>query len=239
MNNEYLKGLLDAKISRLLTEADYLAYANLSNMEKLNFFINNNLVSTAIVSNFEALSRLALNDLKAEVMSYLPGDNLYLIALFPHDYHKKERGAKADHLNKVYAMAQVRDPWLTRYLDVDYAFKNIINILRASHFTPKEPFSDFYLEQNLVSEDVMRGLYSGERQSVINFIKSEFGIEIDPDATNTSIEAKLDDYLMQKISDFATEGDLNPTLIYYIKMKQYEILRLRELYYTRRNKHHG
>lgn len=239
MNNEYLKGLLDAKISRLLTEADYLSFAGLSNMEKLNFFINNQLVSTAIVTNFEALCQHALSDLKSEVLSYFPDNNLYVLAFFAGTYYKKEHGAKASHLNQVYALAKARDPWLTRYLDFDHAFQNIVNILRAGQLPSKAPLADFYLAQGLMSEEVTLSLYQGERGTVLNFLKTEFGIDIDIHASNTMIEAKLDDYLHQKLSEFAIESDLSPTLIYYIKMKQHELYRLRDLYYAKRIKRHG
>ena len=101
MKSEFNKGVLDAKLSRLLSENDFATFKSLSDLERLTFFINHELVTTNIITNFEALCLHARNDLKAEVLRYVPADSLYVQYFFASDYAKKSIGAKASYLNAI------------------------------------------------------------------------------------------------------------------------------------------
>lgn len=234
MTNEFLKGVLDAKLSALLTESDYAAFAALGASDRLSFFINNNLVSTNIVTNFEALSNYVLSDLKNEISTYLPNDTLYVPYFFSKSYVKKEAGARAAYLNKYYDRAlKKNDSWLLKYIDLTHSVQNVLTVLRAKKRgdDPKSILT-LYLNQRVMSDEVFAALVSGDRANLLNYVKSVFNVDLEVGATNEAIETILDHYVHDKISEFATEGELIPTLIYYIKMKEYELFRLRELYYA-------
>lgn len=235
MNNEFLKGVLDAKLSRLLSGSDYNTFASLSSSEQLSFFINHNLVSTNIVSNFEALTKYAHNDLKTEINGYMEDDTLYVRYFFSEDYAPKTKGAKIAYLNAIYAEAEKRhDSWLLMMMDTRHALLNVMHILRGKIRGDDEAsLKDHYLSQKLISVETFATLLSSDRPGIFNFLKSDFNLDIDPDATNVEVEAILDAYLLERVRAFAIESELLPTLIYYIVMKKHEILRLRELYYGR------
>jgi hypothetical protein len=241
MNNEFIKGVLDAKISGLLTESDYLTFSGLSGQEQLNFFINNGLVSTSIVTNFEALCKHALNDLKMEVASYLEKDTFYINYFFAKDYISRDKNALHRFYINTYHEAENRqDEWLLGYLDLKFSLLNVLSIVRAkSRGDQIETIKDLYLPQSIMSEEVYISLINNDRSTLVSYVKNTFNIDLYDTDNNRVIEEKLDAYLFIKVKDLAIEGDLLPTLIYYIKMKKYEITRLRDIYYTGRNKAHG
>lgn len=238
MNSEYLKGVLDAKISGLLTESDYLTFANLSNYEQLNFFINSNLVSTNIVTNFEALCKHALNDLKVEMTHYLKPDTLYIDYFFAKDVVAKESGVLGKHYTEMYLKAKARhDKWLVYYLDYKFATFNVLNIIRAKKRGDElSAINDIYLPTKVMSYEVFTSLVSGDHANLISYIKTTLNIDVTEKDDVTIIEQKLDKYLYLRVRDLAVETDVLATAVYYIKMKKYEITRLREIYYTRRIK---
>ena len=241
MNNEFIKGVLDAKLSNLLNENDFLTFAGLSNAEKLNFFINNGLVSTSIVTNFEALCKNALNDLKKEIQSYLESDTLYVNYFFAKDYISRDIEALHLFYEDIYLKAKERDDtWLLFYLDLKFSLLNVLSITRAKkRGDDTSSIRNLYLWQSIMSEEVYISLINSDRSTLVSYVKNTFNIDLYDTDNNRVIEEKLDAYLFIKVKDLAIEGDLLPTLIYYIKMKKYEITRLRDIYYTGRNKAHG
>ncbi len=231
MNNEFLKGVLDAKLSRLLTESDYETFFALPNTEQLAFFLNNNLVTTNIVTNFEALCQHAQNDLKDEIINYLGKDHIYVKYFFSQ---KRQKDVSADYLNKLYeSVAKQNDEWLRAYLDLEHSVLNVMLLLRGS--TQKDVIKDMYLVQQIMSAETYHALLNSDRGTIFSYIKNTFNVDLESDATNREVEAKLDEYKLSKLKDLAVEGELAPTIIYYIKMKEYEIFRLRMIYHTKRN----
>ena len=241
MNSEYLKGVLDAKISNLLTESDYLTFANLSNAEQLSFFINNNLVSTSIVTNFEALCKHALNGLKTEMTAYLKPDTLYIDYFFAKDVIAKEPGLLAKHYEEMYFKAKARhDKWLVYYLDHKFGALNVLNIMRAKKRGDSlSAINEQYLPSKVMSKEIFLSLVNGDHANLISYAKATFNADVTEKDSLTAVEEKLDRYLYLKVKDLAIEPDALATSVYYIKMKKYEITRLRNIYYTRRNKAHG
>lgn len=239
MSNEYNIGVISAKLSNLLTETDFSAFSVLNEDEKLTFFINHNLVSTNIVTNFEAMCAYALDDLKAEVSEYLPANHLYLNYFFARDYLEEEKRSTVEFFNESYDSARKKNhEWLTRYLELNHALLNLMTILRGKNLAKSpEELKSYYLRQTFINEDAFSNLISGERSAVFAFIKTVFNLEVPPSASNLEVEALLDQYKLGKLKEFAFDLEFEPTLIYYIKMKEYEILRLRAIYYTKEARH--
>ena len=237
MNNIYLKGVLDAKISNLLTENDFATFAALSKTDQLNFFINNELVSTSIVTNFEALCKIALNDLKNEVKEYTKNDPLYVNYFFASDTVKKEKGALRDFYNKTYVEALKRkDDALVKYLDYTHALLNILTLVRGKKRgdTTLDLLAN-YLEQSVLSEETFTALVNGDTHTIYAYLKNNFNIDASESDSVLALEEKLDEYLFNKLKVLAMDSDFKPTLIYYIRRKQLQIERLRNIVYTKRN----
>lgn len=237
MNNVYLKGVLDAKISNLLTESDFATFANLSGMDRLNFFINNELVSTSIVTNFEALCKFALSDLKEEVSLYTKNDPLYVNYFFAHDVIKKDQGALRDFYNETYEKAlQRKEEALVNYLDYTHALLNILTLVRGKKRgdTTASLLAN-YLKQGVLSEETFSALVNGDTHTIYAYLKNNFNIDASESESTVELEEKLDEYLFNKLKILAMDSDFKPTLIYYIKRKQLQIERLRNIVYTKRN----
>lgn len=241
MNKEYLKGVLDARISALLSESDFSTFASLSAGEKLSFFINNGLVSTNIVTNFEALSKHFLDDLKREIQSYLEKDTLYVDYFFAKEMVSRNVGALYTHYEEVYARVIARnDKYLRYYLDYKFSLLNIINILRAKkRGDDQAKIYELYLTNSLMNKEAYISLVNSDFSTLITYVKNTFNIDLYERLSNAEIEAKFDDYLYLKVKDLAVETDVYATLVYYIKMKKYELTRLRNINYTGRNNIHG
>lgn len=235
MNNGFNKGVLDAKISRLLSENDFATFKNLTNGEKLAFFINHNLVTTNIVTNFEALCAHARTDLKTEVANYVKGDSLYLQYFFSDDYIKNEVGAKKLYLNKMYEKAQkCNEVWLLYFMDYNHALLNVLNVLRGKkRGDTSDALLENYLAQALISEENYTMLTLSDEEGIFTFVKALFNLDLEKGMTLVDIEKMFDAYLVSKISELAIESDLAPTLIYYIMRKDEQILRLRSIYYNK------
>lgn len=235
MSKEFNKGVIDAKLSELLTESDFTAFNSLNEAEKLNFFINHDLVKTNLVSNFEAMCAYALSDLKAEITDFLGAKHYYIDYFFTPPVSKEVACSTVERFNKTYELAQKNnDEWFTLYLDLKHAVFNLLTILRGTSLgKAKEEIEKYYLTQSFISEEVFNALILGERSGVLNYIKNIFNLDLDVNADNCAIEERLDQYLLAKLKEFAYETDLEPTIIYYIKMKEYEVLRLRSIYYTK------
>ncbi len=239
MSKEFIKGVLDAKLSELLTESDFTAFSNLNDADKLTFFINHNLVSTNIVSNFEAMCAYVLSDLKGEISEFIGSSHYYLEYFFGQSSAKEDTYATALRYNKIYTLALAKnDEWFVRYLDLEHAILNLLTILRATTLgKASAEIKSYYLVQSLISEEVYASLINNERSSVLAYIKTIFNLDIEGRATNREIEDQLDEYLNQKLKEFAYETELEPTIIYYIKMKIDEVIKLRAIYYTKEALH--
>lgn len=235
MSKEFNKGVIDAKLSELLTESDFTAFMSLNEADKLNFFVNHNLVKTNLVSNFEAMCAYALSDLKAEISEFIGAKHYYVDYFFTRETSKVEFRASAERFNNTYELAlKNNDEWFTLYLDLNHAILNLLTILRGNSLGKrKEDIANYFLVQSFMSEEVFTALTNGERSSVLSYIKTIFNLDIEASATNRVIEEKLDQYLLSKLKEFAYETELEPTIIYYIKMKEHEILKLRAIYYTK------
>lgn len=234
MNNEFIKGVIDAKLSSLLTESDYNSFALLSEEEKLTFFINHNLVTTSLVTSFEAMCAYVKSDLYAEISEYLGENHLYLRYFFPNN-NLEEDVTTASKLNQIYDKAQGKnDEWFIVYLNLKHSVLNLLTLLRgASLKMSKEEINSYYLKQNNISEEMFASLITSERSAVLSYIKSLFNLDLETSLTNSQIETKLDAYLHEKIKEFAYEPSLLPTVLYYMSMKEYEVRRLRAIYYTK------
>lgn len=238
MNNAFNKGVLDAKLSRLLSENDFATFKSLSDSDRLTFFINHDLVTTNITTNFEALCLHARLDLKAEVLTYVKSDSLTVQYFFARDYVKNESGATAKYLNDLYQKAlKAHEMWLVSFMDYTHAAQNILTLLRGKRRGDSDAsILAQYLHQSLISEEVFTSLLIGDAQNVYASVKALFNVDIDPSDTLVAIETKLDEYVMLKTKELAIESELAPTLIYYIKMKEHEILRLRQIQYGERSR---
>ncbi len=239
MSNEYTKGVLDAKLAELLTDSDFNVFNNLNEADKLTFFINHNLVKTPLVSNFEAMCSYVLSDLKAEISEYLGAKHLYLNYFFSHNEGKDKSSTTVEQFNEIYELALVKnDQWFVLFLDLNHAILNLLTILRGKSLgKSSEEINGYYLRQNFISDEVFSSLINGERSSVLAHIKTIFNFDVEANITNQEVEEILDRYLHEKLKEFAYETDLEPTLIYYIKMKQYEVFKLRSIYYTKEETH--
>ncbi|OQC50059.1 MAG: hypothetical protein BWX57_00504 [Tenericutes bacterium ADurb.Bin024] len=237
----YLKGVLDAKIAKLLNESDFSSFASLKDEEQLNFFINNELVSTSIVTNFEALCKHALSDLKDEVALYTNEDSLYVNYFFATSVIKKEKGALRDLYNLTYQKAlTLADDSFVNYLDYAHALLNVLTLVRGKkRGDNSEALLANYLEQSLIGKDAFTSLVTSDIPAIYNYLKVAFNIDVSEKDTPIELEAKIDKFLFHKLKDFATESEFIPTLIYYVRMKQLQIERLRNIRYTKRNVDNG
>lgn len=238
MNNVYYKGVLDAKISKLLTESDFNTFAALPSRDaQLSFLINNELVSTNIVTNLEALCKIAAEDLKEEVSEYTNNDSLYVNYFFVSDDLKKEKGAVRTLYNNTYAEAEQRNEVaLLSYLDDTHALLTLLALLRGKKRGDEQAeLLNLYLSQSVLSEEVFNVLVNSEKEATYSYLKNKFNIESNEKESLSALEAKMDEYMFNKLQVLAMESDLAPTLIYYIRRKQLQIERLRKIAYTKRN----
>ncbi|MGI6735343.1 MAG: hypothetical protein ACOX3C_04070 [Bacilli bacterium] len=233
----YLKGVLDAKISKLLNESDFSTFAALKEQEQLNFFVNNELVSTSIVTNFEALCKHALADLRDEINAYTEGNPIYVNYFFARDLVKKEKESLKDLYNKTYQKAvKSGDLTFVNYLDYAHGLLNILMIIRGKNRgDTSEALLSNYLEQSLIGKEQFITLVNSDISSIYNFVKATFNIDVVEKDTPSNLETKIDKFLFHKLEELATESDYIPTLIYYVRMKQLQIERLRNIRYTKRN----
>lgn len=235
MSNEYNLGVINAKIASLLTESDFSAFSALSAEDKLTFFINHNLVKTNLITNFESMCDMVLSDLKVEISGYLDKNDLYLNYFFARDYVKETNSSPVAHFNTTYEKAKKsNDRWFLTYLDLNHTIYNVMSLLRGAFLMKSaEEIRSYYLEQNILPLDTFITLIKSERSAVLSFIKTSFNLELPVNATNRQIEAELEKFLFAKLREFAYETDFTPTLIYYFKRKEHEVLKLREIYYLK------
>jgi hypothetical protein len=90
-----------------------------------------------------------------------------------------------------------------------------------------------------MNKEAYISLVNSDFSTLITYVKNTFNIDLYEHLSNAEIETKFDDYLYLKVKDLAVETDVYATLVYYIKMKKYELTRLRNINYTGRNNIHG
>ncbi|HZJ89727.1 MAG TPA: hypothetical protein VFD05_03505 [Bacilli bacterium] len=235
MNKEYLKGVLDAKLSALLTENDYNVFASFDEQKQIDFFLNLNLVQTKLVNDFEALAKIARKELSMEIEKYVTKNNLIYLYFFGEVERKKDVYKTARHRNELYQKISATGyPSLADFVNKNHYIRNLVMIYRSkSQNIAKEHVEKSLLAQNIVSSEQMASLCGTTKETIVQYVNSELSLNLANDVSSVQFEEELENYLRKQIKDYAFSPDVEATLIYYINEKLYEIYTLRKIYYTK------
>lgn len=143
----------------------------------------------------------------------------------------------AKFINETYEKAlQRKEEALVNYLDYTHALLNILTLVRGKKRgdTTASLLAN-YLKQGVLSEETFSALVNGDTHTIYAYLKNNFNIDASESESTVELEEKLDEYLFNKLKILAMDSDFKPTLIYYIKRKQLQIERLRNIVYTKRN----
>ncbi len=235
MNNEYLKGVLDAKLSALLTSGDYDVFASFPEHKQIDFFLNLNLVQTKIVSDFETLAKMAIRELSAEIATYIDKDNLLYTYFFGANTSEDDFYKTTAHLNNLYEqIKKSAQEHLFEFVNKKHLVQNVIIMYRAKKQNiANEHIVNSLLKQNVYSEDLIKELALGSIDNVVEFVRGDLNIALENNVSSVLFEEVLENYLRDEIRNYAISPDVNATLIYYINEKLNEIYTLRKLFYTK------
>lgn len=235
MNNEYLKGTLDAKLSKLLQESDYNVFASFDEEKQIEYLLNLNVTNKLTTHDFEAVCKEANTELANEIKSYIGIENPIFKYFFTSDSEVYERFQKTKYLNSLYEqVSETSYPSLSKFMNVQHLLINLLVMYRLKALNePKEMFQDYMLSQNLISAETLLNLYPQNVGNINAFIKQELQLEFTHETSLNEIENSFDEYLLAALQEFSYSPDLEATIIYYIFMKKQEIHRLRKIYYTK------
>ena len=235
MNNEYLKGVLDAKLSALLTENDYNVFASFDEQRQIEFFLNLNLVETKLINDFESLAKIAKKELSDEIEKYVSKNNLVYLYFFSEPAITDDVHKTASYRNMLYKkISETNEPHLFDFVNKNHFIRNLIIIYRAkSQNIVSEHVQKSLLQQNIASEEQMTSLCHGTKETVIQYVNSILSLNLTNDLSSVTFEEQLENYFRHEIKDYAFSPDVIATLIYYINEKLHEIYTLRKIYYTK------
>lgn len=235
MNNEYLKGVLDAKLSALLTENDYTVFASFDEQKQIEFFLNLNLVQTKLVDDFETLAKYAKKELSEEIEKYVTNESLIYLYFFQEASDEKDIYKTTNYRNDLYQKIKIdSEEHLFHYVNLNHYVRNLVMIYRAKKQNIKRDHVEkSLLTQNIISLELMESLCNSPEESLIQYVNSELSLNIANEVSSIVFENALEKYLRNEIKDYAFSPDVIATLIYYISEKLYEIYNLRKIYYTK------
>lgn len=234
MNNEYLKGMLDAKLSKLLQESDYNVFASFDEEKQVEYLVNLNITNKLTAQDFEAVCLQANAALAHEVSDYVGANHPIFKYFFSSSLQTYEQFQKARQLNDIYdGISETLFPYLFKFMNIKQLLTNLLTIYRLKALKqPRETFKQYLLKQAIVNEEILLNLFNQDIEIINTFVKQEVGIEIKDNATLSELEALFDHYLYEAIQEYAYAPSLEATLVYYVFMKKQEIYRLRKIHYT-------
>ena len=221
MNNQYLLGLLSAKIANLFTSNDYDVIKELP-LDKVINYLSSVGINDSILADDQDIIFNLNNSLAKEVQSYISVDHPIYCYFFGQE--KKD----VVYINKLSSKLFKIDSIFSKY----HGIKNIILALRLSKLN--RDFEDVrlnLLSQNEYSIDLLEQYFHLGFVNLINFTKELYNLNLNENDEMTNIEHQLETYFYNLVSSCAYSDQYEVILIYYIFMRQKQIYNISSVIY--------
>ncbi|MFA5560941.1 MAG: hypothetical protein WC964_04115 [Acholeplasmataceae bacterium] len=227
MNREFLFGVLNAKLTELLTDNEYQMLKNLSRGQFLEYLFNANVVPNKL-SDFETASFEVLDALEKEVFEYVGPDHWIYRYFF----------AKADnlveHYNKVYESLLKNEELIENavFISKFHLIKNISLMYRFNDQNISvEKLQANLLLQKEISDEFLLKAYDLGKQEISVLVKDLVELTVEKADSVLEIEKLLDDYFHEIVSAYAYSSEVEHVLIYYIYRIMKQLENIRAIYY--------
>lgn len=227
MNKEYLLGLINARLTSLLTHNDYETLKKINKEQFLAYLFNTNVIFSK-TSNFETACLEAKEVFKNEIFGYI-GDKHWI-----YQYFLIKTEFLSNHYNEIYQSIHDDSELapITTFISKLHLIQNISLMYRLKEQKlDVEKLRSFLLLQNEISEEFLINAYILGKQEINVLVKDLLNITISLTNNTLEIEKMLDEYLKQLMMEYSYSVLFELVLIYYIYSVNKQLENVRSIYY--------
>lgn len=224
-SKEYQLGVINSKISKLLTPNDFNTLTNVEKEDFFDYLFNSDLIlNKDILDN--SLSASLNEGLNKEILSYIGKDH------FIYNYFFNKEIKEITDLNKLVENINTNDN-LTNIFSRYHSIKNIILGFRL--IDKNIDFLEYKL--NLLksleySTSILESSYKQGKANLIDFTNALYNLDLNLLDDLVLIEKKLMNFFYEYIKDYSYSANFYEVLLYYIFIRIKQNEDLKALFYT-------
>lgn len=223
-SKEYQLGVINSKISELLTTNDFETLKTSDNLDFIEYLFNTNLILSKELINDDL--GLSLNHcLEDEVSKYIGNNHIIYKYFFDKDYFE------IDKLNELFDKLDLENN-LRVIFSKYHSIKNIILGLRMlDNDISFNEYKNYILNSDEYSGEFLEKSYKLGKNDLVSFSNSLYNLNLNISDNLVEIEKKLNKYFYSYIKEYSYSYDFYEVLLYYIFIRNRQNENLKSLYF--------